>query len=128
MILRDGDKRRALSILSAISNEVTAASSLVDETLASRIRAAITTISATVSEDRLPPSDVIIEGRRAERIIRQGSILASDSYIADDILAIQYLLVDYEQNLYACVHRHLPNADQAHWAISVSCAREGGND
>lgn len=123
--LSEDDEQRAISILSAISNEVAAASSLLDETLASRIRAAITAISAKVSEDRPPPSDVIIEGRRAERIIRQGSILVSDSYIADDILAIYYLLVAYDHNLYACVYRHLPDANQSYWVVGASCAREG---
>ncbi|MBF9023277.1 hypothetical protein FZCC0069_08980 [Rhodobacterales bacterium FZCC0069] len=123
--LSEDAEQRALSILSAISNEVTAASSLLDETLAARIETAITVVSAEVTVDRTPPSDIIIEGQRAERIIQEGTILANDSFIEGHAIAIQYLLVDYGEHLYACVHSHSPNAREPSWVISVSCARDG---
>lgn len=125
--LSEDAERRALSILSAISNEVTAASNRVDETLASRIMRTIEAASAEVIVDRTPPADIIIEGQRAARIIQEGTILTNDSYI-DAFFAVQYLLVDYGEYLYACVHSHRPgNSDQSR-VTHVSCAREGDDD
>ena len=126
--LSEDAERRALSILSAISNEVTAASNRVDETLASRIMRTIEVVSASVAVDRTPPDDVTIEGSRAERIIREGSTVANDTYISEDITVIRYLLVNYRDNLYACVHRHSPDVSERHRVIDVSCSREGEDD
>ena len=126
--LSEDAEQRALSILSAISNEVTAASNRVDETLASRIMRTIEAASAEVIVDRTPPADIIIEVQRAARIIQEGTILTNDSYIDGPFFAVQYLLVDYGEYLYACVHSHSPsNSDQSQ-VTHVSCAREGDDD
>lgn len=128
--LSEDAEQRALSILSAISNEVTAASDRVDETLASRIMRTIEVVSEEVTVDRTPPADIVVEGQRAARIIQEGTILTNDSYLNVDgyVFAVHHLVVDYGEYLYACVHSHRPDAREQSWVIHVSCAREGDDD
>ena len=67
-------------------------------------------------------ADTMIEGGRAERIIREGEILMADTSVLQDEIIYRHLLVDYGGRLYACLHM-FTGAN-----VRVICAREGEGD
>ena len=64
--------------------------------------------------------DIVIEGRRAERVIREAEILMSDINLQHDHIVYRHLLVIYQENLYACLHIFAGLE-----GVSVLCSREG---